>query len=184
MKQRILDWLLASHEPWTRYRTLVDLLAKPEHDPETVQARVDMLVDAQVHDLIQQMCSWPGYVIKRHNDARHLIYALSVLADFGVRAQDPGVDAGIQAVLAHQSQQGAFQSMLNIHPRFGGSGEDNWSWMLCDSPTLLYALLAMGLGDDVRVRRAVEHLLGLVDDNGWRCRCAPELGNFACATMN
>ncbi|NIQ78847.1 MAG: hypothetical protein GTN93_12315, partial [Anaerolineae bacterium] len=44
--------------------------------------------------------------------------------------------------------------------------------------TLLYALLAMGLGDDPRVQRAVEHLVGLVDENGWRCVAAPELGKF------
>ena len=28
------------------------------------------------------------------------------------------------------------------------------------------------------MQRAVQHLAGLVDDNGWRCRCAPELGKF------
>ena len=28
------------------------------------------------------------------------------------------------------------------------------------------------------MQRAVEHLVGLVDDNGWRCVAAPELGKF------
>jgi len=67
---------------------------------------------------------------------------------------------------------------MNIPQRFGGTGEDMWMWMLCDAPTLAYALLTMGLGDDARVQRAVEHLVGLVDDNGWRCVSAPELGKF------
>ena len=49
---------------------------------------------------------------------------------------------------------------------------------MCDAPTVLYCLLAMGKGDDPRVRRAVDHLAGQVDENGWRCRCAPELGKF------
>jgi hypothetical protein len=82
--------------------------------------------------------------------------------------------AGIEAVLAHQSPEGAFQSLMNIHKRYGGTGEDTWSWMLCDAPTLLYVLLAMGLGNDPRVRRAVEHLVGMLDENGWRCVVAPE----------
>jgi hypothetical protein len=43
---------------------------------------------------------------------------------------------------------------------------------------LLYALLSFGLGDDARVREAVDHLAELVDDNGFRCRAAPELGRF------
>jgi hypothetical protein len=40
------------------------------------------------------------------------------------------------------------------------------------------ALLALGLRDDPRVRKAVDHLADLVDDNGWRCNAAPELGKF------
>jgi hypothetical protein len=72
--------------------------------------------------------------------------------------------------------------------------------MACDAPTLLYALLAFGpstlrrgsgqallrtgLGDDElcpepvegRVQKALEHLVGLVDENGWRCKAAPEFG--------
>ncbi len=38
--------------------------------------------------------------------------------------------------------------------------------------------LAMGLGDDPRVQQAVEHLVSLVDDNGWRCRADAKLGKF------
>jgi hypothetical protein len=67
---------------------------------------------------------------------------------------------------------------VNIAQAFGGTGEDQWTWILCDAPTLLYALLAMGLGADPRVRRAVRHLAGLVDENGWRCVAAPDLGKF------
>ena len=70
------------------------------------------------------------------------------------------------------------QSVVNIPKHFGGTGEDMWTWALCDAPTLLYALLAMGLGDDARVERAVDHLMGLVDDNGWRCKASPDLGKF------
>jgi hypothetical protein len=50
--------------------------------------------------------------------------------------------------------------------------------MACDAPTLLYGLLAMDLGSDPRVWRATDHLVGLVDENGWRCTAAPELGKF------
>ena len=49
---------------------------------------------------------------------------------------------------------------------------------MCDAPTLLYSLVALGLGDDPRVRRAAEHLVSTVDGNGWRCVAAPELGRF------
>jgi len=68
--------------------------------------------------------------------------------------------------------------VLNIAPAFGGTGEDTWSWALCDAPTLLYALLALGLGAEPGVQGAVAHLVNAVDENGWRCRCGPELGRF------
>jgi hypothetical protein len=202
MTTDLTQWLLESDEPWTRYRTLVDLLDRPADDLEVQAARAEMLAHPQVQALIAEAATWPGYALERHNDASHPIYKFSTLADFGVRADDAGMSASIEAVLAHQAPEGAFQSLTNIHKRYGGTGEDMWAWMLCDAPTLLYALLAVGpstlpfdsaqdrlrtgLGDDElcpepaegRVQRAVEHLVGLVDENGWRCVAAPELGKF------
>ncbi|MBU0493368.1 MAG: hypothetical protein KKA73_04045 [Chloroflexi bacterium] len=174
----VTQWILTSDEPWTRYRTLVDLLDRPRDDPVVQVAHADMLAHPQVQAMIAEAAAWPGYAFKRHNDAGHPIYKLSTLADFGVRATDPGMATVIAAVLAHQSPEGAFQSQLNIPRTFGGTGEDTWTWVACDAPTLLYALLVMGLENDERVQRAVAHLAGLVDDNGWRCVAAPELGKF------
>lgn len=173
-----IEWLLASDEPWTRYRALVDLLDRPESDPEVKAARAAMLRHPWVRALMQTAASWPGPALRRHNDASHPIYALSTLADFGVTARDRGMAATVRAVLAHQSPEGPFQTVVNIPRAFGGTDEDAWTWIMCDAPTLLYALLAMGRGKEARVRRAVDHLAGLVDDTGWRCRCSPDLGRF------
>jgi len=178
MATELIQWLLEAGAPWTRYRTLVDLLDRPEDAPDVQTALAEMLAHPQVQTLIAEAATWPGYPLRRHNDAKHAVYKFSTLADFGVRADDVGMTAGIEAVMAHQSAEGAFQSLMNIHERYGGTGEDTWTWMLCDAPTLLYALLAMGLENDPRVKRAVDHLTGLVDENGWRCVVAPELGKF------
>ena len=182
----LTQWLLESDEPWTRYRTLVELLDRPENDPEVQAARAEMLAHPQVQAMMAEAATWGDRPLKRHNDASHPIYKFSTLADFGVRADTPGMPASIAAVLSHQAPEGAFQTVVNIPRAFGGTDEDTWTWMLCDAPTLLYALLAMGLGDDElrpepaegRVQQAVDHLVSLVDENGWRCRCAPELGKF------
>jgi hypothetical protein len=173
-----LQWLLASDEPWTRYRTLVDLLDRPMDDPQVQDARSQMVAHPRIQSLMEDTTDWPGYTLKRHNDAAHMIYKFSTLADFGVQASDGKLARGIKAVLSHQSSEGPFQITINVPRVFGGTGEDIWTWILCDSPTLLYSLLAMGLGEDDRVQRAVDHLAGLVDENGWRCRAAVELGKF------
>ena len=172
------EWLLESDEPWTRYRTLIDLLDRPEADAGVQAVRAEMLAHPQVRALVDEAAAWPGYALKRHNDARHPIYKFSTLADFGVRHGDPGVRDGAEAVMDHQAPEGAFRIVINVPKRFGGSGEDTWTWVLCDAPTLLYALLAMGLDGEERVRRAVDHLAGLVEENGWRCVAASELGKF------
>jgi len=172
------DWLLAEGEPWTRYRTLVDLLDRPEDDPRVQAARQAMLEHPAVQGLVAEAAAWPGYPLKRHNDAKHPIHKLSTLADFGLRAEDPGMDEVVAAVMAHQSPEGAFQTIVLVPKAFGGTDREMWTWMLCDAPTLLYALLGFGLGDDECVQAAVEHLVSLVRENGWPCAASPDLGKF------
>jgi hypothetical protein len=174
----IIQWLLKSDEPWTRYRTLVDLLDRPEDDAEVQAARAEMVAHPRVRALVEQAAAWPGYALKRHNDAQHPLYALSTLADFGVHADDPGMAAAVEAVVAHQSEEGAFETLMFLYKRFAGLEGEHWVWMGCDAPTLVYALLAFGLGGDARVRKAVAHLAAQSEDNGWRCKGAPKLGNF------
>lgn len=184
MNPELLAWLLDSDEPWTRYRTLVDLLDRSEDDLDVQAARTEMLDHHLVQGLIAETATWGDRALMRHSDASHPIYKFSTLADFGLRAGDAlpasggGMDAGIEAVLAHQSPEGAFQTVVNIPKRFGGTGEDAWSWIVCDAPTLLYSLLAFGLGNEPRVQRSVEHLVSLVQENGWRCVASPDLGTF------
>lgn len=171
-QMRTLEWLLTSDEPWTRYRTLVDLLELHADSPEVLAARSEMLRHPLVTEQVAKAAYWPGYPLRRHNDAGHPLHALTVLADFGLTANDPGMATVVQAVLAGQADDGPFQILANIPRRYGGSGEDQWHWSLCDAPVTLHALIAFGLGDDPRVRRAAAHLVDLVSDNGYRCLTA------------
>ena len=38
-----IEWLLETGDPWTRYRTLVDLLDRPEDGPEVQAARAEFV---------------------------------------------------------------------------------------------------------------------------------------------
>ncbi len=178
MQSSTLNWLLASDEPWTRFRTRVDLLGE---DPSSASAQQDykaMIAHPQIKGLIKLAAAWPGPPLKRHNDASHPIHALTTLADFGIGPGAPGMDSVIRKVLAHQSPDGPFELLGNIPVAFGGSGRDEWHWMACDAPTLLYFLLSMLGPEHAQVQPAVSHLLGLAEDNGWRCRSDPALGKF------
>ena len=171
------DWLLQG-PAWVQYRTRGDLLAQPEDRQGVLAARQAMLGDAQVRGLLAELATWPGSALKRHNDAGHALHKLVFVADLGLRAGDPGMGAIVERVLEHQSPEGPFQVLMNIAQHYGGSGQDEQVWALCDVPLILYALVRLGLQDDARVQAAAQHLAALLRDNGWPCAVSPKLGKF------
>lgn len=171
-----LEWVLDSDEPWTRYRALVDLGGGDAAAIE--EARLVMLADQRVRGLVERAAEWPGHALRRHNDARHPLYALSTLADFGLTRDDDTIAVTARRILEHFDGEG-FESLLWL-PRFltGDTDREDWGWMLCDAPTLLYSLLAFGYGEEPPVQQAVDALRDKVDDNGWRCGAAESLPSF------
>ncbi len=173
-----LPWLLDSDEPWTRYRALIDLAGHDSGDPEVRAARLDMLAHPAIVELIKT--EWPGYPLKRHNDAAHPIYTIATLADFGLTRREPGIDRLASKVLAHFDGAG-FETLLWL-PRFLTKEKEDseaWAWMLCDTPTLLYSLIAFGYGEEPKVRAAIAALEVRVQDNGWRCGAAESIPKFS-----
>ena len=174
-----VEWLTDSDEPWTRYRALIDLEHRPADDPTVQAARREMVDNAAVRGLVDHAATWPGYALKRHNDAGHPLYAVATLADFGLQGGDAGIDEIGTNVLEHFDGAG-FETLLWL-PRFLTKEDDveQWSWMLCDAPTLLYALLSFGWRTHASVDQAVAALVDRADDNGWRCGAADSLPRFS-----
>jgi len=114
----------------------------------------------------------------REGDGRHLLHKLVFAADSGLQISDPRLTKVVEKVLQSQSPEGAFQVLVNVSPAYGGTGKDNLAWSLCDTPSVLYALLKFGLKEDPRVKAAVKHLAGLGTDYGWPCVVSPQLGKF------
>lgn len=173
----LVSWLLRS-PPWVQYRTRMDLLGQTENSSEVQAAREAMLAHPQIQDLVSELQEWPGQILKSHKDAKHPLHKLTFLADLGLRSSDVGVHRIVDRILEHQSSEGPFQVLVNIPARYGGTGEDQWAWMLCDAPLLIYALVKLGYGEDPRVKAAVDHVIGLIRDNGWFCSVSPDLGKF------
>jgi len=177
MTGRMKDWLL-SGSPWIEYRTRVDLLDQPEDAPQVRKAREAMLAHPRFRTMIEELGEWPGPILKSHKSAGHLLHKLVFVAESGFRSDDPGISNVIHRIQANQSKEGPFQVLVNIRPQYGGTGEDQFAWMLCDAPLVLYALSKFGLDGSRQVRNATEYLVGLVRENGWPCAVAPELGKF------
>ena len=174
---KLVEWLLDG-PPWVQYRTRLDLLGESEDEPEVVTARQAMVAAPQVQGLLAELAQWPGPVLKSHKDAKHLLHKLVFVADLGLQASDPGLAPLVERILSHRAAEGPFCILVNIPTRFGGTGEDQWTWMLCDAPSLLYALVKLGLSEDERVKDGIHYMVGLIRENGWPCAASPELGKF------
>ena len=172
-----IDWLLEG-EPWIEYRTKIDLLGQSEQDSQVMSARKSMLANAQVRNLLTELSEWPGKVISSHKSASQPFHKLTFMADLGLEIDDPGVDTIVARILNHQSVEGPFQLPMNIPTHYGGTGEDQWAWALCDAPLIVYALVKFGLRNEPTVKLAIEYLAGLLRDNGWPCAVSKELGKF------
>ena len=172
-----VEWLL-SGPAWVEYRTRLDLLGETEANPQVILARQAMLEDPQVQSLITELRGWPGTVISSHKSAGQPFHKLTFLASLGIRASDPQVNEIVERILEHQSAVGPFQIPMNIPTHFGGTGQEQWAWALCDAPLIVYALVKFGLGSEPVVQTATAYLAGTIANNGWPCVVSKELGKF------
>ena len=172
-----MAWLLDG-PPWVAYRTRLDLMGQGERDEDVQRARGEMLSHPLVQGLLQQLADWPEPALTSHKSAGHPIHLLSFVSELGLNQGDAELSGIIERILERQSAAGPFYIQVKIPLHFGGSGKEEPAWFLCDAPLVTAALVRMGLGEDERIQRAVESLLGLVCDNGWRCTVSPEMGRF------
>lgn len=174
----VISWLL-SGEPWVVYPTRVDLLREDPHSPAAREDYAALIAHEKVQSLLADLSGWPGEPLKSHKKAWHLLHKLVFLADLGLRRGTPAVDALAEKVLAHVSSEGPFQIVVDLPKAFGGSGEDELSWMLCDAGSTLYALAKMGWQDEPQVRKAADYLSSLVvEHTGWPCAATASLSRF------
>jgi hypothetical protein len=161
-----------------RYLTRLDLMGQSRLDPEVVQDRMEMLADSGVQMLIADLKQWPGKPIVRHNDASHLLHKLVFVSELGVELADAGVQQIVEKVKGYQGQDGAFDIFTRISRSFGGTGEDQRGWMLCDTPSVLYSLARIGGAAESDLQKSARHLAERAFDRGWPCVVSASLGKF------
>jgi hypothetical protein len=172
-----VDWLLSA-APWVQYRARLDLLDAAPDDPAVLSARQELLAHPLVQALVADLADWPRPTLSSHKSAQQAFHKLAFLTDLGLRADDPGLGQVVARIFASQSAQGPFGLLMNISPSYGGSGQDEFAWALCDAPLVAYSLVKLGFKEDARVQAAIRHLTGLVRENGWPCAVSPELGKW------
>jgi len=173
-----IQWLLSA-DPWVVYRTRLDILSEDQGAPAVQGAYAEMIAHPKIQSLLTDLSEWSGPALKSHKKAGHLLHKLVFIADLGLHMDHPQVAEIMTKVLSKTSEEGPFQIIVNLPKHFGGSGEDELSWMLCDAGSTLYAAAKIAGCDHPMVLRAADYIAGLVDTEfGWPCAATKALGRF------
>ncbi len=177
MDNKVIKMLLES-DPWSGYRTRIDILDEAPDSPKVKEARKKMIGHLQVDSILNEMNDWPGIVLSSHKSASQLYHKLSFVAELGLKHDDIKIKKVVEKIFKHISAEGPFQLPMNIPVHFGGTGKDQYAWALCDAPVIVYSLAKFGLANDKRVVKAKDFLVGLSRQNGYPCSVSKELGKF------
>lgn len=177
IRKETIDWLLAG-KPYIKYQTFISLINSNATQQEIDKSYEQMVSQPEISTLLNELQNWNNQVLKRHNDASHLIHKLAFLADIGIKPSEPPIQRICEKILESQTGDGLFPVPINIPVRFGGNGNNQLTWILCDAPTIIYALLKFGYANNKRVQNACNVLVNKVFENGWRCTASPDLGKF------
>ena len=164
---------------WIRYRISLDMPGFKTTDENLINLKNAMRDDPLVQSSISKLKAWQTTPLKRHNDSDHPLHHLVFLSDLGFSYRDdPNLEEVVNFILVNMEAHDIPTMLFNIPKGYGGTGEDQWAWMLCDAPLVLYALIKLGLGDNTKILSARRELIGLAFENGWPCKVSTALGKF------
>ena len=175
------DWLLEG-EPWVELRTRLDLLGEDARSVAVRDAYEAMVAHPEIAALCRQvMDAWAQEIVTSHKKADLAYQRLAFLADAGLRAADEPGAALVRIALSRLSAEGVPLVGICVPVHFGGPGQNALGWALCDTPSILASVLAMGgPPKDLRpqMEAGIRHLVGLARQEGFPCAVSAELGRF------
>jgi len=167
--------LLNRSEDWLKYAVRVNLLREPKES--LIKLRQSALSDERVKSCLRDIADFHGTTVTNHKNPDLPMHKLLLLLDLGLDTDVPEIAAAIRAILENREENGICLSVVNIPRHFGGTGENEFVWCLCDAPVLFTILLKAGV-DYERIQPGVEYLASLYRDNGFPCSASPKLGRF------
>ncbi|MDI9469080.1 MAG: hypothetical protein QM296_02620 [Bacillota bacterium] len=168
--------LLDISDGWLKYAIRLNLRHEPKDSLGDI--RNAAMADRRIKRYLSEITDFHGTLVTNHKNPDLPIQKLLFLLDLGFDMEVPEIKAAVDEILSHRDEHGIYQSMTNVPRHFGGTGEDVFSWCLCDAPLLLLALLKAGLNYSEHIKPGVDRLVSLCRENGFPCAVSPELGKF------
>lgn len=171
-----LNYILENSDFWLQYAIRLNIM---NEDKEKLKdLRNQAISDDKIKKYLNDITNFHSVLVRNHKNPELPIHKLLFLLDLGFDTDIPQIQLAIDEIMAHKDENGIYQSLTNIPKHFGGSGEDIFSWCLCDAPLLLYALLKAGVNYTNHIKKGVDYLLGLYKPQGFLCTVSQELGKF------
>jgi len=168
--------LLNISDDWLKYAIRINLGHEPKDS--LVEIRNAALADSRIKRYLSNITSFHEILLTNHKNPDLPIQKLLFLIDLGFDSKVPEIKAATDEILNHKDDHGIYQSMTNVPKHFGGTGEDVFSWCLCDAPLLFLALLKTGMDYHEYIKPGVDYLVSLSRANGFPCAVSSELGKF------
>lgn len=168
--------LLDMSDDWLKYAIQLNLLN--ENKDNLIEQKNQTLGCEKIQSYLRDITDFHSTLVTNHKNPDLPIHKLHFLLDIGLDSTVPEIQIAVDEIMKHQDENGVYQSLINIPKHFGGSGEDTFSWCLCDAPLLLLALVKVGIDYDKYIKAGVDYLVSLYKVNGFPCTVSSDLGKF------
>lgn len=189
-----ISWLLERDNPSIRYFALRDLLDKGEDDPDTLNAKANIVTSKVVQKILSKQLQggyWGDSEIPYQPKYKATYWQLMILAQLGADRSETRVAATCDYILRLQLKNGGFSACTRKGARaeyrrtkekISAKGRpipefSTWAQVLireaeysCLTGNVAAALMRLGHRDDSRVKKALDWLLSIRrSDGGWLC---------------
>jgi hypothetical protein len=106
-----IPYLESSEDPWVKYNL------KLLQDKDGSKEFEELSADPRIQSLIDECIRWPDPPIKRHNDAKHPIHKIELLADLGLDKRDKWINAISNLIMENRTEDGYFASKVEMSER-------------------------------------------------------------------
>lgn len=160
--RKVLQWLLEPAQPAVRYRTLRELLGRPEGDADVRAAKARILSTGFGAELLEgrdpsgwwvdgQSLYLPKYLATN--------WRLIALSDLGVDRSEPAIRSSCELWMERFALRGG-----------GVGGNSKGNGHHCVVGNMVRALVRFGYADDPRIPRSLDWLVATADPKGgWSC---------------
>lgn len=154
------EWLLEEDNPSVRYFTLLNILERPENDPEVIEAKADIMKIGVVPKILvkQEDGGYWGVPEDFYIRAKYkgTSWQLIILAELGADGNDERIQKACEFILenAQDPKSGAFSYI-----RAEEGGGDHEKVLPCLTANMTWNLIRFGYLKDERVQKAIEWLL-------------------------